>query len=86
MNARGTALVEYSTAAGLRRHIVVWGAINGLAHQTDPPSTQARFRMDYSGGWKSRKNPNYWRTLRDGCGRYDGPALPFFVVACKAPE
>ena len=86
MNARGTALVEYSTAAGLRRHILVWGAINGLAHQTDPPSTQAKFRMDYSGGWKSRKNPNYWRTLRDACRPYDGPALPFFVAGCKAPD
>ena len=86
MNARGIALVEYTTAAGLRRHVLVWGAIDGIPHQTNPPAVQPRFQMDYSGGWKSRKNPSYWRSLRDGCGRYDGPALPFFVVGCKAPD
>ncbi len=86
VNARGIALVEYTTAAGLRRHVLVWGAIDGVPHQTNPPAVQPRFRMDYSGGWKSRKNPNYWQSLRDGCGRYDGPALPFFVVGCKAPD
>ena len=86
VHASGIALVEYTTSAGLRRHVLVWGAIDGIPHQTDPPSVQPKFRMDSSGGWKSRKNPNYWRTLRDGCGRYDGPALPFFVTGCKAPD
>jgi len=86
VNARGIALVEYTTAAGLRRHVLVWGAIDGVPHQTNPPAVQQKFRMDYSGGWKSRKNPDYWQSLRDGCGRYDGPALPFFVVGCKAPD
>ena len=86
VNARGIALVEYTTAAGLRRHVLVWGAIDGIPHQTNPPAVQPRFQMDYSGGWKSRKNPSYWRSLRDGCARYDGPALPFFVVGCKAPD
>jgi hypothetical protein len=86
VNAGGIALVEYSTSAGLRRHVLVWGAIDGIPHPTDPPSTQARFRLDYSGGWKSRRNPDYWRTFRDGCRRYDGPALPFFVAGCTAPD
>jgi hypothetical protein len=86
VNARGIALVEYTTAAGLRRHVLVWGAIDGIPHQTDPAAVQPKFRMDYSGGWKSRKNPEYWRSLRDGCGPYDGPALPFFVVGCKASD
>ncbi len=86
VNARGIALVEYTTAAGLRRHVLVWGAIDGIPHQTNPPAVQPGFQMDYSGGWKSRKNPGYWRSLRDGCARYDGPALPFFVVGCKAPD
>ena len=86
VNAKGIALVEYETKSGLRRHVLVWGAMDGVAHQTDPPSTQARFRMDYSGGWKSRGNPRYWRTFKDGCRRYDGPALPFFVAGCKAPD
>jgi len=85
VNARGIALVEYTTRAGLQRHVLVWGAINGLPHQTGA-AVQQKFRMDYSGGWKSRGNPRYWRTLRNGCGRYDGPKLPFFVTGCKAPD
>ena len=86
VNANGTALVEYSTAAGLRRHVLVWGAIDGIPRQTEPPSTQAKFQLDYSGGWKSRQNPNYWRTFRDACRPYDGPALPLLITACKAPD
>ncbi len=86
VNARGTALVEYTTTAGIRRHILVWGAINGLAHQGGPGSRQQRFELDYSGGWKSRQNPRYWRTLRNACGPYDGPKLPFFVTGCTAPD
>ena len=86
VNARGTALVEYTTTAGLRRHVLVWGAINGLAHQGGPGSRQQRFELDYSGGWKSRQNPRYWRTLRDACGPYDGPKLALFVTGCTAPD
>ena len=86
VNGQGVALVEYTTTAGLRRHVLVWGAIDGIAHQTEPPSMQARFRIDYSSGWKSRRNPGYWRAFQNRCGRYDGPALPFFVTACKAPD
>jgi len=86
VNRQGIALVEYSTVAGVRRHVLVWGAIDGIAHQTVPPSTQPRFLMDYSGGWKSRGNARYWRSFANGCGHYDGPALPFLVVACKAPD
>ena len=30
---------------------------------------------------------NYWKTaFHGGCGRYDGPALAWKVVACKAPD
>jgi hypothetical protein len=86
VNAQGTALVEYTTKAGVQRHVLVWGAINGLAHQGGPGSQQQRFQLDYSGGWKSRQNPRYWRTLRNACRRYDGPKLPFFVTGCKAPD
>lgn len=86
VNANGIALVEYTTRAGLRRHVLVWGAINGLAHKTGAGSVQQQFKLDYSGGWKSRANPRYWRTFRNACRRYDGPALPFFVAGCKAPD
>ena len=86
VSAGGIALVEYTTRAGLRRHLLAWGAINGVAHPTDPPVAQARFSFDYSGGWKSRHNARYWQTFRNACRLYDGPPLPFFVAACKAPD
>ena len=35
VNADGIALVEYTTQAGRRRHVLVWGAINAIAHPTD---------------------------------------------------
>jgi hypothetical protein len=86
VSAGGIALVEYTTQSGLRRHVLVWGAIDGLPHRTRTESAQQRFKMDYSGGWKSRENPRFWRTLRNACSRYDGPRLPFFVAGCKAPD
>ena len=85
-NRDGVALVEYTTVGGVRRHVLVWGAIDGFAHRKEPQTAQARFRMDYSGGWKSRRDPAYWRRFRNACGRYDGPPLPFFVTGCKAPD
>ena len=36
VSAKGIALVEYTTMAGLKRRVLVLGAIDGLAHQTDP--------------------------------------------------
>lgn len=46
---------------------------------------QQAFELDYSGGWKSRKDSRYWRTFRNGCRPYEGPALPFLVAGCTAP-
>ncbi len=86
IDSTGTALVEYTTESGVRRHVLVWGAINGIPHPTDSPLGQERFGMDYSGGWKSRGNARYWRAFKNACRLYDGPKLPFFVAACKAPD
>lgn len=85
VNRSGIALVQYATKSGVERHVLVRGAVNGVANPTVAPAQQT-FRIDYSGGWKSEKNPRYWRTFRDACTRYDGPALPFFVTGCKAPD
>ena len=84
VNASGIALVEYTTRGGLRRHVLAWGAINAVAHPADPPVAQAKFNLDYSGGWKSRKNARYWQTFKNVCKPYDGPTLPFYVGGCKA--
>src|SRR3954465_3277343 len=86
VNGKGIALVTYKTKAGQVRHVLLWGARNAVAHQSDPASTQQTFQIDYSGGWKSQKNAKYWATFKNACGRYDGPALPLLVKACKAPD
>ena len=78
------ALVEYTTARGVRRHVFVWGAINSRV----PPRAdvrQARFRYDFAGGWRIARK-QLWRGFRNRCRRYDGPPLPYLVVACKAPD
>ncbi len=46
---------------------------------------QTSFRRDYSGGWKSRGRA-VWASFVDRCGPYTGPALPFLIVACTAPD
>jgi len=84
VNAKGQALVEYTTERGARRHVFVWGAVNSAV----PPAAttpQARFKYDFAGGWGIARK-QLWKTLKNACRRYDGPALPYFVAACKAPD
>jgi hypothetical protein len=85
VDATGHALATY-TEAGKVKRVLLWGAINAL-----PPRAggrQVEFRVDYSGGWKALGKPNYYRTIKNVCSRarYDGPALPYLVYACKAPD
>ena len=68
VNGDGVALVEYRQRGGGERHVLVWGAINALAHPTDASSVQQAFQVDYSGGWKSRHDPRYWRRFKNVCG------------------
>ena len=77
-----TALLSYA-ANGKPRHVLVWGAINALA--SGSPSPQTSFRRDYSGGWNSRGRA-VWSHFVDQCKPYTGPALPFVVAACTAPD
>jgi hypothetical protein len=86
VNADGVALVEFVQPGRGARHVLVWGAINALAHPTDSSSVQQAFKLDYSGGWKSRHDAGYWRRFKNDCGAYDGPPLPLLVAACKAPD
>jgi hypothetical protein len=85
VNAAGTALVQYTTQAGLRRHVLFWGAVNA-APNPSAGGAQQTFRIDYSGGWKSRHDARYWRSFRNVCRPYSGPQLPFFVTGCTAPD
>ena len=78
----GQALLSYK-ARGKRWNVLAWGAVNAL-----PPTAsrrQVKFRLDYSGGWGTYKR-NVWKTLRNACRPYDGPALQWLVAACKAPD
>jgi hypothetical protein len=83
VNAKGQALVEYTTAAGLRRHVIVYGAVNANAPSQTVP--QVRFKYDFAGGWGIARKA-LWKTWKNACRRYDGPALAYFVAACKAPD
>lgn len=131
VDAAGEALVTY-TAGGQQHRVLAWGAMNALAPTRGRP--QAKFRLDYSGGYATRyqQSPVVRQTLAHlqalraqsaratragdnklryrlgraiatdyqtlgrlraqasaftgGCGAYDGPALPWLVVACKAPD
>ncbi len=83
VDERGEALVAYQRADGTRREVLVWGAENALAPDSERP--QVRFRFDYSGGRRTHGR-SYPRAFRDSCGLYDGPALVFLVAACKAPD
>ncbi len=63
--------------------MLAWGAVNAL-----PPSRerkQVEFRLDYSGGWGTFGRP-VWKTLKNTCGRYRGPELPYLVAACTARD
>lgn len=75
--------VVYYTRAGKRQHPLLWGATNARPPSQTTP--QVKFRRDYSGGWKAFGKP-IWKTIRDVCKPYDGPALGWFVTGCKTPN
>jgi hypothetical protein len=84
VNAKGEALFTYrKSGSATVHHVLVWGAINAIAPQE--AAHQAKFKLDYSGGWGSR-HTLYWKHFGSTCGRYDGPVLPNVVAACKAPD
>jgi len=80
INTKSEALLTYSKA-GKVKHVLVWGAINAA-----PPvkgQHQVAFKLDYAGGY-GKYHTTYWKTFKGSCGKYDGPAIPNMVVACKA--
>jgi hypothetical protein len=83
VNAKGEALITYTREHGPVRHVLVWGAVN--ANSPSETAPQAHFHYDYAGGWgKYRKL--YWKTFKNACRPYEGPALVLVVAACKAPD
>lgn len=82
VNRSGVALLTYRSEGRLR-HTLAWGAIN--ARTPTRGASQVRFRVDYSGGWGSRRR-DVWRGFRNACGPYQGPQLQWLVAACTAPD
>ena len=82
VNEQGQALVTY-TSGRKQSKVLVWGAVNAL-HPTTTRK-QVTFRVDYSGGYGTFKRP-VWKTFKNACGAYDGPALQWLETACKAPD
>jgi hypothetical protein len=73
VNGAGQAHVAWSED-GITRHVVAGGAIN--ARPPRPGIPQVSFQLRY--GARSIDGA--------GCGGYDGPPLPWLLVACKAPD
>ena len=82
VNTQGQALLSF-TSAGKRSNVLVWGAVNALEPTT--ARAQVAFKVDYSGGYGTYKKA-IWKTFKNGCKPYDGPALEWLVTACKAPD
>jgi hypothetical protein len=78
----GKALITYHAQGRLQR-VLAWGAVNAI-----PPSEEQRqvaFQTDYSGGWGRFGRP-IWKSFRNTCGPYRGPALPYLLTACTTPD
>jgi hypothetical protein len=75
VNGGGQALISYRVR-GRAMHVLAWGAID--ARHPTPSRPQVKFRKDYSG--------RRWTSFKNACRRYVGPALPFQVAACVAPD
>lgn len=84
VDSSGEALVSYVRANGEPRHVLLWGAVNALTPGSGVP--QVHFERDYAGGWGEYHDASYWKTFRNACRPYSGPALPYFVVGCTAPD
>jgi hypothetical protein len=82
VNRNNVALLNYR-AGGRQHHTLAWGALN--ARLPNRSLKQISFKLDYSGGWGSRRK-DLWRGFKNACGRYEGPALRYAVAACTARD
>ena len=82
VNRNNVALLTYR-AGGRLHHTLAWGAVNARTPRRG--MKQISFRLDYSGGWGSRRK-DVWRGFRNGCRSYDGPELEYVIAACTAPD
>ena len=81
VNASGKALLTYKIK-GATRHMLVTGALNALPPSRTTP--QVKFNTTLLG--PRGKDKKIWARFKNKCKPYDGPALAFVVVTCKAPD
>jgi hypothetical protein len=84
VSADGNTAVVTFRIGGRVRHALAWGAVDALQPSESTP--QARFAIDWSGGWRTHRDAGWWRTVGNHCRPYDGPALAQVVAACTAPD
>jgi hypothetical protein len=82
VDANGRALLTYG-ARGRVRRVLAWNAIN--ARPPDPKLKQVEFKLDYAGGWGAF-HTQVWKTFKNTCTAYDGPALQWYVTGCRAAD
>lgn len=82
VSAEGKALLTFHSQGRLQR-VLAWGALN--ARMPTEAESPGQFRIDYSGGWGTYRRP-VWKTLRNACGSYTGPQIPWLVAACTAAD
>jgi len=82
VNRNHVALLTYQSEGRLH-HTLAWGAINARTPRRG--ARQVAFRLDYAGGWGSRRK-DLWRGFKNVCGPYQGPELHYLVAACTAPD
>jgi hypothetical protein len=82
-NAKDEAMVTY-TVGGTVKHVLAWGAVNALSPARG--KKQISFKLDYSGGFGKYHKTSYWTSFAGACAAYDGPALSWKLVACKAAD
>jgi hypothetical protein len=83
VNQAGIALLTY-TKQGRVYHVLAKGAIN--ARQPVKGGKQVAFKLDRAGGWGFFHKSKYWKTFKNVCEPYDGPALAWYVTACTMPD
>jgi hypothetical protein len=79
----GVAQISYRLR-GRQKKILAWGALNAVV-PVGLRSRQQLFAVNYGNGHGSQYAA-LGRRFKNACRRYDGPKLPWLVVACKAPD
>ena len=79
----GAAHLLYSKA-GRAKHVVAYDAVN--ARFPARGARQVEFEVNYSAGWRTPYHAPDPSKLVNACGRYRGPALPWFLAACTARD